>query len=423
MKAIEISPANGADLREYSPEETHRRIEIQVGQASRQSSTQGRDGSPQPSQVSGATRRHPTRLRLKNRASQHPAPTIADQKLRSALFVSPSVFSVSFDSVAPASSPFGPICDCSISRLPRLSVVVKSSAFTLLEVLVATAVLALMMTFLFNLLGSSAKLWEIGNKKIEGAQAARIGLNIMADKLMNAFAGNMTTYSTSGAPIFNIAPFLATPNPTFGGQPTLTSNNGAQNAAGSQRLACVTFTGYSSAPYEEAQFQSIYLGIPRDPMRGNRYYLIRGYQSGSSVDGGNFYYRTNGTTGTVDTNWEAGGTSFGFDPIVDNCIRLKFEYYGDEDLGDENDPAYSPEWTGTWSPTNPTDRLPLGVLVTISVIDSKTAEKIAAIKGSAAVLTLQEIDNGLSSSPSTDVERLIAQGSVTMSRFIPFNAN
>jgi len=419
MKAIEISPANGADLREYSPEETHRRIEIQVGQASRQSSTQGRDGSPQPSQVSGATRRHPTRLRLKNRASRRSAPTFSSSRASAP----PREISLCVASFAPSHVALRAAFGGLPGQRPLARVPVSSSAFTLLEVLVATAVLALMMTFLFNLLGSSAKLWEIGNKKIEGAQAARIGLNIMADKLMNAFAGNMTTYSTSGAPIFNIAPFLATPNPTFGGQPTLTSNNGAQNAAGSQRLACVTFTGYSSAPYEEAQFQSIYLGIPRDPMRGNRYYLIRGYQSGSSVDGGNFYYRTNGTTGTVDTNWEAGGPGFGFDPIVDNCIRLKFEYYGDEDLGDENDPAYLPEWTGTWSPTNPTDRLPLGVLVTISVIDSKTAEKIAAIKGSAAVLTLQEIDNGLSSSPSTDVERLIAQGSVTMSRFIPFNAN
>ena len=56
----------------------------------------GRDGSPQPSQVSGATRR------LKTQAFQQPEPAIADQKLRSAPFVSHSVFSVSFDSLAPA---------------------------------------------------------------------------------------------------------------------------------------------------------------------------------------------------------------------------------------------------------------------------------------------------------------------------------
>ena len=41
----------------------------------RPQSTHGRDGSPQPSQTSGATRRHEGRLRLKNGASRRSAPT------------------------------------------------------------------------------------------------------------------------------------------------------------------------------------------------------------------------------------------------------------------------------------------------------------------------------------------------------------
>ena len=82
----------------------------------------------------------------------------------------------------------------------------SSAAFTLLEVLVATAVLALMMAFLFNLLGSSAKLWEIGNKKMEAAQAARVGLNFMASDLKNAFAGNMTSFTSTGNSTYNITP-------------------------------------------------------------------------------------------------------------------------------------------------------------------------------------------------------------------------
>jgi len=65
MKTKENSPANGANLRKYSPAEPQSRREIQGVQASLRSvgstsrrhrlpSTQGRDGSPQPSQVSGA---------------------------------------------------------------------------------------------------------------------------------------------------------------------------------------------------------------------------------------------------------------------------------------------------------------------------------------------------------------------------------
>jgi type II secretory pathway pseudopilin PulG len=390
--------------------------------------TQGRDGSPQPSQVSGATRRHPTRLRLKNRAFQHPAPTVADQKLRSDPFVFPSVFSVSFDSGAPASSPFGPICDCSISRLPRLSVVVKSSsaAFTLLEVLVATAVLALMMTFLFNLLGSSAKLWEIGNKKIEAAQAARVGLNIMANDLKNAFAGNMTSYTANGTAMYNIAPFMALGNSTT---TTMGLGGGSVSADGSQQIAGVTLSNNASIPYNEFGYMAVFVdnanGI--NPMIGDRYYLVKKLDSiGDNGSGGQFYFRNS----IPDNSWY--GSSTVFYPIVDNCIRLKLEYYGDEDLGDENDPAYSPEWTGTWSPTNPTDRLPLGVLVTISVIDSKTAVKIAAITKDP--LDGDDITAGLNAAAGTGnisssstinatIQRLISQGSVTMSRFIPFNSN
>ncbi len=58
----------------------------------------------------------------------------------SALFRS----SVRFDSVAPAPSPFGPTFGCSFSRLPRRSIVVKSSdsGSALILVLLITALLA-----------------------------------------------------------------------------------------------------------------------------------------------------------------------------------------------------------------------------------------------------------------------------------------
>jgi hypothetical protein len=45
-------------------------------------STPGRDGSPQPSQTSGATRRHEGRLRLKNGASRRSAPTLVSLPIR-----------------------------------------------------------------------------------------------------------------------------------------------------------------------------------------------------------------------------------------------------------------------------------------------------------------------------------------------------
>jgi type II secretory pathway pseudopilin PulG len=293
----------------------------------------------------------------------------------------------------------------------------RSAAFTLLEVLVATAVLALMMTFLFNLLGSSAKIWEIGNKKIEAAQAARVGLNIIANDLKNAFAGNMTSYTSTGNSTYNIAPFLGLSGVNLTVQGDL--NGDASNANGSDQLFGIRLTTDTSNPFEQFGYQCVFITKSGgfDNMRDNRYYLV------SQNNSDNFYFRNSSSNSTT---WYSSNYSTNY-PIIDNCIRLKFSYYGNQtSLSDQITANGTRSFTtnGTWSANATTAHLPLGVLVTISILDSKTAEKIAAIKGTSALIQ-QEIDNGLSTSPSntlTPVERLISQGSVTMSRFIPFNS-
>jgi uncharacterized protein (TIGR02599 family) len=58
--------------------------------------------------------------------------------------------------------------------------------FSLLEVLVAMAVLSVMMVFLFNLVAQTMRAWEIGNKQVEATQVARIGLDVMAQNLQSA---------------------------------------------------------------------------------------------------------------------------------------------------------------------------------------------------------------------------------------------
>jgi type II secretory pathway pseudopilin PulG len=289
----------------------------------------------------------------------------------------------------------------------------RSAAFTLLEVLVATAVLALMMTFLFNLLGSSAKLWETGNKKIEAAQAARVGLNIIAKDLKNAFAGNMTSYTSTGTPVINISPFLAQDAPRASDVVDL--SGGAENAAGSQQLFGVLSSGDSDQPYKEFGYLCVFMSEDDGArsMIGNRYYLVRKLANGTA-DKGNFFLRA------ATDSWAEDSTDFS--PVVDNCIRLKLEYYGNQ-----SDPTETPDWTtpsGSWTPR---DRLPLGVLVTISALDSKTAEKIA-ILSNLSPLSADNITRGLNAASgngtaTNDIQRLISQGSVTMSRFIPFNSN
>jgi len=386
MKTKENSPANGANLRKYSTAEAQRRREIQVGQATRLPSTQGRDGSPQPSQVSGADAPSwPFKLQVSGLNS--PVPPLR------------------------ASAP-----PREMSAIPSR----RSAAFTLLEVLVATAVLALMMTFLFNLLGSSAKIWEIGNKKIEAAQAARVGLNIIANDLKNAFAGNMTSYSSNGSTFYNIAPLIGVDSSNSAITGTLTGD--ASVALGSDQIFGVRLTSDSSNPYEQFGYQCVYVTKTNgfDNMRDKRYYLV----SQNNPDA--FYFRNSSSNSSTWYNNSASSQNY---PIIDNCIRLKFSYYGNQtSLSDQITANGTRSFTtnGTWSANPTTAHLPLGVLVTISALDSKTAEKIAAVSNNSP-LSEADITAGLNAASgngtaSNDIQRLIAQGSVTMRRFIPFNA-
>ena len=328
----------------------------------------GRDGSPQPSQVSGAPRRHPRRLSLKNRASRRSAPTISPLR---------------------ASAP------------PRELSLRSRSAFTLLEVLVATTILALMMTFLFNLLGSSAKLWEVGNKKMEAAQAARVGLSIISKDLKNAFAGNMTTYNGTGGPRLNYACFLAYDSP-----PNTLNLAGSSTVNGTHQLRAIVLTQNPDKPFDEIGLQCVYMTANHPSgLSINKSYLAR---KKVDYDTGRFYLTNNNTTSLTASSWPFNtGTWSNFAPIVDNCIGLTFNYA----YRNGNSIAWttSPNQTPT---ANNFTSLPLGVLVTITVLDSKTAEKIAQLSSSDPA-----------ASGDANVQRLISQGSVTMSRFIPFNRN
>jgi hypothetical protein len=276
-----------------------------------------------------------------------------------------------------------------------------------LELLVALAVMSMMLAFMFNLMGASLSFWETGNRRMEAAQAARVGLNIMAKDLKNAFAGNMTSFTANGTAIKNIAPFQAVASPSN----TLGLGGGAQNSPGSNQLCGVLLSGNSSVPYNEFGYQAVFLvgSNGTESMIGNRYYLVRKVDN-IGTTGGNFFFQ-----GFPNPTWFADSTEFY--PIIDNCIRLVFQYYGNQTSA-----TGTPGWTSAWSPT---DRLPLGVLVTATVLDSRTVEKLSSLNNNSA-FSEADITAGINAangngSTSNNIQRLISQGAVTVRRFIPLN--
>jgi hypothetical protein len=284
-----------------------------------------------------------------------------------------------------------------------------------------------MMTFLFNLLGSSAKLWETGNKKIEAAQAARVGLNIIASDLQNAFAGKLVSYNSNGIPFYNTAPFLGIDSSDSSKNSTL--NASLKPAEGSDKLFGILLTNNSSNAFDQFDYQCVFVDDNDGylNMRAYRYFLV------SQTRNDDFYFSSNNSTTPLSWPGATAGTP---SPIIDNCIRLTFRYYGNQTLLSEqtsSNGTRSFTSNGSWTTANTTTaHPPLGVLVTITVLDSITAEKIAQLNASLndnKPLSEDDITSGINAAlgldnatTSNDIQRLISQGSETMSRFIPFNS-
>lgn len=276
--------------------------------------------------------------------------------------------------------------------------------FTLVELLVAMAILAMMLTFMFSMLSGSMSAWEIGNKRIEAAQTARVGLNIIANDMRRALADQQISYTANGTQITNTVPFWAVDNPST----TIDLGGGAQNAAGSQQLFGVLATGKTNQPYEEFGYLCAYLSEDDGTnMAGKRYYLARKSSTSANAD---FYLRGNATTAFA-------GNSDAFSPIIENCIRLELSYPETNNLGEINTNSFG--FTKVWESRT---KLPPGVLVSVWVLDSRTAAKLAALNS--GPFTAAQIDSVLSTaSPSDATQRLIKQGTVRMQRFIPLNRN
>lgn len=242
-------------------------------------------------------------------------------------------------------------------------------AFSLIEILVAMAVLAMLMTFMFAMVGGTSRLWERGNAKVEAAQAARVGLNRMADDLQNAMAAQMQSVEptkTSEIPILT------------GTDATFKWISWADQVADTDQVFGVRLMGISdNSPYNEFGYGCVFVKKPDgyDTMRSNSFFLVK-HQA---------------TTIQTSTTFQGGSVS----PIIDNCVGFKLQY-----LGTNN------SWLTTWTNKH---SLPLGVLVTVKVMDSRTAERISKIQGNPSDLT------------RSTVPQLLQSGTVEMRRFIPFN--
>lgn len=215
---------------------------------------------------------------------------------------------------------------------PRSHLVLFLRGFSLLELLVAMAILSMLMTMMFSLLGGTISLWELGNKRIEAAQTARVGLNIIANDLRRAISDQQISYTSNGTAITNTVPFVATNNATT----VIDLEGSATSAVGSSQLFGVLATGKTNQPFEEFGYLCAYLDSDDGTnMVGKKYYLIR---KSSTTSKANFYLRGNATTNFA-------GDSDALVPIIENCVRMEFSYYSANCTVSSTNHSFTSDWT------------------------------------------------------------------------------
>jgi len=282
--------------------------------------------------------------------------------------------------------------------------------FTLLEMLVAIAVVALMMAFMFNMVGQAIRTWEVGGRRMEGAQAARVGMNYLAGELQYALAGTWAGPGNGTPDVTNTASFAAISNAS-----TIPGERSAnlQFVPASDQLFFVAplgAIGSGRQPFGEVGYFNVFArSTGAHTMIGQRYYLVR---HGSTPGGTNPPYQDFYQRGTPSADWYQNQNNttetFNRTPLVDNCIQVTFEY------ASNNNGTVT--WTRRWP--NQTN-LPLGVLVTMRVLDTKSANRLAAMRGDNR-LTAQQFESLTNGQSSTDpVVRLLREGTTTLRRFVP----
>lgn len=71
-----------------------------------------------------------------------------------------------------------------IGRLPS-----RRCGFTLIEIMAAVAILALMVVFLANVFNNTSKIWKLGNKRVESNNSGRAAIEFVSRELSSAMVG------------------------------------------------------------------------------------------------------------------------------------------------------------------------------------------------------------------------------------------
>lgn len=303
-------------------------------------------------------------------------------------------------------------------------------AFTLVEILAATAVLSILFTIMFSILQQTSKGWQAANRRVEASQVARLALDQIASDLENCVAVSVTNLpvpglSGRGGGVGSVGPSYA-----FGFVHTNISDPARDEvginslAQGSVNLSQPNDYIFVVTPYPSSlttgtgdlcEVGYIPAYVARASGYGNvrqgRYVLLR---HSPVVFSGGGTVTTASARPTNDflanSNWfltprlRDNEDPRNFFPVVDNLIafQVEFLFTNSSRIISTNSSWGRPVYGSTrWNnPDGARDGLPLAADITLSVFDDKAAERLLRLRNLTQVLQPQEIQEMAQPSPN-----------------------
>lgn len=288
----------------------------------------------------------------------------------------------------------------------------RPAGFSLVEILSATAILSVMFTIMFGILQQTSAGWQAANRRVESAQAARLGLEQIAYDLENCVVviatnvripgvQNPTNYAfgfvhSNGPTSNSVTPWL---EPRGNGLSLSEPNDilflvvpqgGSVNASSDPSNLPRANEGGGSVPdLWEVGYIPVFVHSTTNykTMKPGRYTLLRHFPLATNSSGRSIFL-PNADFMTNPTGWERTPDNVSVQtraPFIDNCVKFDVRFLYQPTNVPNAELTNVATWgrpstnaAGGWEglPAQAAPGLPVAAEITLCVLDDRTAERL-----------------------------------------------